>query len=76
MRRRLALRAKMAVCPALRGVNSKNAVMLLRRSYMEILNPGNPWRSSVSRSQFEQMTLDAQERYKFAERERASRAKP
>jgi hypothetical protein len=37
---------------------------------MEILNPGNPWRGSVSRSQFEQMTLDAQERYKFAERER------
>jgi hypothetical protein len=54
-------------CP--KGIELEKRRDALRRGYMEILNPGNPWRGSVSRSQFEQMTLDAQERYKFAERE-------
>jgi hypothetical protein len=53
------------LCP--KGMELEKNRADLYRSYMEMLNPGTPWKT-VSRPKIEQMTLAAKERYDFAEK--------
>jgi hypothetical protein len=53
------------LCPT--GIELEKRRSDLHRAYMEILNPGTAWRGAVSRPKIQQVTLDAKQRYEFAE---------